>query len=124
MSNQKDSQRPLTLNDFGRFPAEFHSLTKQTSFRIRFCVDFECQKLPKIHKMSCIGALLVSAFWNAKLVFFGRTQSENHWARCLDNGIEEAGGGRLDWPIRGVGATGARDESQMPIALQRILETF
>ncbi len=75
MSNQIDSPKDPVLADSGRFPGDFHSVAKQSPFRIAFRLDFGLQNGPKINEISSFGALcFASAFWDAKLMNFGGLQ--------------------------------------------------
>ena len=72
MSSQIDSLKPPPLANFGRGAGEFHSVVKQTPFRIAFRLEFGGQNGPKIDEISSFGALRFAfAFWDANLMIFG-----------------------------------------------------
>ena len=80
MSNQIDSPKAPRLADLRLGPGDFHSVAKQTPFRVAFRVDFGGQNPSKIHVISSFGAVcFTSSFRAANLRFPEAPKAEKHW---------------------------------------------
>ena len=76
LRSQIGSPKVVSPVGLRRGPGAFHSVAKQTPFRIAFRVDFGGQKPLKIDEISSFGALRFAfAFWVAKLMISGGPQS-------------------------------------------------
>ena len=72
MNSQIDSPKALPLADFRRGAGDFHSVTKQTPFRIVFRVNLGGQNRSQIHEISSFGAVcFASSFQAANLMVSG-----------------------------------------------------
>ena len=76
MRSQIGSPKAPALGGFGRGTGDFHSVAKQTPFRIAFRLEFGGQNGPKIDEISSFGALrFTSEFRAGKLMIFGGAKS-------------------------------------------------
>ena len=75
MNSQIDSPKTPWLADLRRGPGGFHSVAKQSLFRVAFRVDFGGQNPLKIHEISSFGAVcFTSLFRAANLMISGGPQ--------------------------------------------------